>query len=470
MIWEKEDKMEEECGVIGIYNPGEEVSQDLYYGLFALQHRGQESAGMAVSDGKKIRLHKAMGLVTEAFSQNEVDSLKGSIGIGHVRYSTTGSSIVQNAQPILATYLAGQIALAHNGNITNANQLRENLANSGSVFQSSIDTELIVNLIAKYGQTDIDESLMKVMIDLKGSYSMVIMNKNKLVGVRDPFGNRPLCIGKLGKDGYVLASESCALDTIGATFFRDVEPGEIIVIDEKGVHSKKIFNTDKKALCIFEYIYFARPDSTIDGINVNVARKKMGEQLAKEHPLDVDVIIPVPDSGTVAGIGYAETVGKPFAFGLLKNRYAGRTFIQPSQKIREIGVKLKLNPIKEIIKGKKVALVDDSIVRGTTSKKIIEMVREAGAKEVHMLITSPPVIKSCYYGIDTAGEDQLAAAKRSIKEVEKMIKADSLNYLSLEGLYNSLGLNQGFCTACFTGDYPIDISEIEKMQKDNLEN
>ncbi len=332
MIWEKEDKMEEECGVIGIYNPGEEVSQDLFYGLFALQHRGQESAGMAVSDGKKIRLHKAMGLVTEAFSQNEIDSLKGCIGIGHVRYSTTGSSIVQNAQPILATYLAGQIALAHNGNITNANQLRENLANSGSVFQSSIDTELIVNLIARYGQTEIEESLMKVMIDLKGSYSMVIMNKNKLVGVRDPFGNRPLCIGKIGKNGYVLASESCALDTIGATFYRDVEPGEIIVIDEKGVTSKRIFTANKKALCIFEYIYFARPDSTIDGINVNVARKKMGEQLAKEHPLDVDVIIPVPDSGTVAGIGYAETVGKHFCFWITEKQICRKNLYSTNSK------------------------------------------------------------------------------------------------------------------------------------------
>lgn len=470
MIWEKEDKMEEECGVIGVYNPGEEVSEDLFYGLFALQHRGQESAGMAISDGKIISVKKAMGLVTEVFSESVLERLKGSIGIGHVRYSTTGASIVENAQPILATYLAGQIALAQNGNITNANQLRENLANSGSVFQTSTDTEIIVNLIAKYGQADIEESLMKVMIDLKGSYSLVVMNRDKLIGVRDPYGNRPLCIGRIGKKGYVLASESCALDTVGATFYRDVEPGEIIIIDENGITSKRIFPADEKALCIFEYIYFARPDSTIDGINVNVARKKMGEQLAKEHPIDVDVIIPVPDSGTVAGIGYAETVGRPFAFGLLKNRYAGRTFIQPTQKLREIGVKLKLNPIKEIIRGKRVALVDDSIVRGTTSKKIIEMVRAAGAKEVHMLITSPPVKNSCHYGIDTGDEEQLVAGKRNNEEIRKTINADSLNYLSLEGLYKSLGINKGFCTACFTGDYPIDISEIKRMQKNNVEN
>ncbi len=469
MIWEKEDKMEEECGVIGVFKPGEEVSEDLFYGLFALQHRGQESAGMAVSDGKLISVKKAMGLVTEVFSESVLDKLRGSIGIGHVRYSTSGANIVENAQPILATYLAGQIALAQNGNITNANQLRDNLANSGSVFQTSTDTEIIVNLIAKYGQADIEESLMKVMIDLKGSYSLVVMNRDKLIGVRDPYGNRPLCIGKIGKKGYVLASESCALDTVGATFYRDVEPGEIIIIDENGISSKRIFPADEKALCIFEYIYFARPDSTIDGINVNVARKKMGEQLAKEHPIDVDVIIPVPDSGTVAGIGYAETVGKPFAFGLLKNRYAGRTFIQPTQKLREIGVKLKLNPIKEIIRGKRVALVDDSIVRGTTSKKIIEMVRAAGAKEVHMLITSPPVKKSCHYGIDTGDENQLVAGKRDNEEIRQIINADSLNYLSLEGLYKSLGINKGFCAACFTGDYPIDISEIKKMQKNNLE-
>lgn len=467
-MWEKEDIMEEECGVIGIYNPGEEVSQALFYGLFALQHRGQESAGMAVSDGEKICINKSMGLVTEVFTQNILDNLKGYIGIGHVRYSTSSTRVAQNSQPILATYLAGQIALAQNGNITNSNQLRDNLAHSGSVFQTSTDTEIIVNLIAKYGQTDIEESLMKAMIDLKGSYSLVVMNKDKLIGVRDPYGNRPLCIGRIGEKGYVLASESCALDTIGATFYRDVEPGEIIVIDENGVTSKRIFPADEKALCIFEYIYFARPDSTIDGINVNVARKKMGEQLAKEHPLDVDVIIPVPDSGTVAGIGYAETVGIPFAFGLLKNRYAGRTFIQPTQKIREIGVKLKLNPIKEIIQGKRVALVDDSIVRGTTSKKIIEMVRAAGAKEVHMLVTSPPVIKSCHYGIDTGDENQLIAANKSNEDIRKIINADSLHYISLEGLFNSLGLNKGFCSACFTGDYPIDISEIEKMQKDKL--
>ena len=469
MIWEKEDKMEEECGVFGIFSKNREVAQDLYYGLFALQHRGQESAGMALSDGKKIRLHKAMGLVTEAFPQEAIDSLKGCIGIGHVRYSTTGSSILQNAQPIVASYLAGQIALAHNGNITNAGQLRRNLANSGSVFQSSIDTELIVNLIAKYGQTDIDESLMKAMIDLKGSYALVVMNKNKLIGVRDPYGIRPLCIGKLDSGGYVLSSESCALDTIGAEFIRDVEPGEIVIIDENGLQSKKLFAAAEKALCIFEYIYFARPDSTIDGINVNVARKKMGQELAKEHPLDVDVVIPVPDSGTVAGIGYAETVQKPFAFGLLKNRYAGRTFIQPTQKIRELGVRLKLNPIKEIIAGKKVALVDDSIVRGTTSKKIIEMVRAAGAQEVHMLITSPPVKKSCYYGIDTSGEDQLAAAQREVKEIKELINADSLNYLSIEGLYRSVGAEKGFCIACFDGKYPIDITEVSELKKDVLE-
>ena len=470
MIWEKEDKMEEECGVVGIYSPSDHISQLLYYGLFALQHRGQESAGMAVSDGKRIRMHKAMGLVTEAFNQDTIESLQGCMGIGHVRYSTTGSSIVQNAQPIVATYLAGQIGLAHNGNITNANQLRENLAASGSVFQSSIDTELIVNLIARYGQNEIEDSLMKAMIDLKGSYALVVMNKNKLIGVRDPHGNRPLCIGKLGEDGYVLASESCALDTMGATFVRDVAPGEIVVVDEQGLHSKRIFPADRKALCVFEYIYFARPDSTIDGINVNIARKKMGEQLAIEHPLDIDVVIPVPDSGTVAGIGYAETIKKPFAFGLLKNRYAARTFIQPNQKIRELGVRLKLNPIKEILAGKRVALVDDSIVRGTTSKKIIEMVREAGASEVHMLITSPPVKHSCYYGIDTSGEDQLVAAKRKVKEVEAYIKADSLHYLSIQGLFKALDTDKGFCTACFDGDYPIDISMIDKMQKDILEN
>jgi amidophosphoribosyltransferase len=458
----KKDKMEEECGVIGIFDESGYIAQELYYGLFALQHRGQESAGIAVSDGKKIRLHKDMGLVTEAFSQEDINKLKGHCGIGHVRYLTEGSDSdedAQGAQPILATYLAGEIALANNGSITNSKQLRENLANSGSVFQSSVDTELIINLIARYGQTDIVDSLMKVMIDLKGSYAMVIMNKDKLIGIRDPYGNRPLCIGKLGKKGYVLASESCALDTVGASFYRDVEPGEIIIIDKSGLKSKRIFPANKKALCIFEYIYFARPDSTIDGINVNVARKKMGEALADEYKIDVDVIIPVPDSGTVAGIGYAERTGLPFAFGLLKNRYAGRTFINPTQQLREIGVKLKLNPIREIINGKRVALVDDSIVRGTTSKKIIEMVRQAGAKEVHMLVTSPPVTKPCFYGIDTADEDQLVATGRTIKEIEEYIKADSLHYLSVEGLCKALNSEEGFCDACFTGNYPIEIND-----------
>lgn len=462
MDFYKEDKMEEECGVIGIYDEGQEIAQALYYGLFALQHRGQESAGIAVSDGRKIRLHKDGGLVTEAFEQADIDKLKGYCGIGHVRYlteSTEQEEDSQGAQPILASYLAGEIALANNGSITNSKQLRENLANSGSVFQSFVDTELIINLIARYGQTDIVESLMKVMIDLKGSYAMVIMNKDKLIGIRDPYGNRPLCIGRMGKKGYILASESCALDTIGAEFYRDVEPGEIVIIDQDGLQSKRIFPAEERAHCIFEYIYFARPDSTIDGINVNVARKRMGEALANEHKVDVDVVIPVPDSGTVAGIGYAERAGLPFAFGLLKNRYAGRTFINPTQQMREIGVKLKLNPIREIINGKRVALVDDSIVRGTTSKKIIEMVRKAGAKEVHMLVTSPPVTKSCYYGIDTAGEDQLIAAGRTVKEIEEQIEADSLHYLSVEGLLEALDRKEGFCSACFTGKYPIEIND-----------
>ncbi|MFZ5944377.1 MAG: amidophosphoribosyltransferase [Bacillota bacterium] len=469
MFDERLDKLSEECGVFGIYAPQADVARLTYYGLFALQHRGQESAGIAVTNGVGIQVHKNMGLVAEVFSEEDICNLTGNIAIGHVRYSTTGASLALNAQPLVCRYLQGSVALAHNGNLTNANELRDKLANNGSVFQSTIDSELIVNLIARYGQNSIEESLMKCMIDIKGSYSLVIMTEEKLIGVRDPFGNRPLCIGKLGDKGYVLASESCALDTIGAQLIRDVEPGEIVIIDEKGLSSQRIFTKDQGAVCIFEYIYFARPDSIIDGISVNRARRNMGAQLAKETSLQVDVVIPVPDSGTASAIGYAETVGVPFAQGLLKNRYAGRTFIQPDQNLRELGVRLKLNPIRQEIDGKKVAIVDDSIVRGTTSKKLVEMLRQNGALEVHMLVSSPPVTFPCYYGIDTSERAELIAAQKQLDEIRQHIGADSLNYLSHKGLFKAMGKYKGFCSACLDGDYPIVIPPPEELGKHILE-
>lgn len=462
------DKMEEECGVFGIYAPGQDVARLSYYGLYALQHRGQESAGIAVSDGVGIKLHKEMGLVSEVFTDNTLSLLTGKSAIGHVRYSTTGSSLSVNAQPLVCRYLQGSLAVAHNGNLTNANELRKKLAANGSVFQSTIDSEVIVNLIARYGQDTIEEALMKAMIDLKGTYSLVVMTESKVIGARDPFGNRPLCLGKL--DGnYVIASESCALDALGADFLRDVEPGEIVTIDNEGLHSRRFLTSSEPAHCIFEYIYFARPDSNIDGINVMQARRFMGQELSREHPIEADLVIPVPDSGIAGALGYAESLGLVFEMGLMKNRYVGRTFIQPEQNERDLGVRLKLNPITRLVEGKRVVIIDDSIVRGTTSKKIVQMVRNKGAKEVHMLVSSPPVKNPCYYGIDTSERAQLIASEKSLEEIRQYIGADSLNYLSLEGLYRALGRERGFCTACLSGQYPIEIPSFEQLGKHILE-
>ncbi|MDW7673012.1 MAG: amidophosphoribosyltransferase [Bacillota bacterium] len=448
-----------ECGVFGIYGPGEDVSRLTYFGLYALQHRGQESAGIAVSNGKGIKLHKNMGLVAEVFDDQVIESLTGDIAVGHVRYSTTGASLHVNAQPMVFNYLQGMMAVAHNGNLTNASQLRNSLAATGSVFQTTTDTEVIVNLIARYGQSSIEEAIMKCMIDIKGAYSLIVMTEEKLIGVRDPHGVRPLCLGKLN-DAYILASESCALDTIGAKFIRDVEPGEIVVIDKIGVCSKRAIPSERRATCIFEYIYFARPDSIIDGIGVTEARKAMGRQLAKEAPIDADLVISVPDSGTAPAKGYAQEIGLPFEEGLMKNRYIGRTFIQPTQQMREVAVRLKLNAIKSMVAGKRIILVDDSIVRGTTSSKIVKMLRDAGVKEVHMLVSSPPVMYPCYYGIDTSQREELIAVTHDVEEIRKHIGADSLHYLSLEGLLSIMeNCSQHFCVACFNGDYAIEVEQ-----------
>jgi len=465
------DKPKDECGVFGIYGPGLDVSRLTYYGLYALQHRGQESAGIAVTDGQGIKLHKNMGLVPEVFAEDVLARMKGSMAIGHVRYSTTGSSLVVNAQPLVAYYAKGMIALAHNGNLTNIAELRSTLTSGGSVFQTTNDSEAIVNLIARYGQSKIEDALLKCMVDIKGAYSLVVMTEDKLIGVRDPLGMRPLCLGKLG-DAYVLASESCALDTVGAELIRDVEPGEIVIIDAQGVNSIKKMAAAKQALCVFEYIYLARPDSIMDGFQVSQVRREMGRQLAREYPVDVDIVISVPDSGTAAARGYSEEAGIPFEEGLMKNRYIGRTFIQPNQEMRELAVRLKLNPIKNVLRDKKVLMVDDSIVRGTTSGKMVKMVRDAGAKEVHMCVSSPPILHPCYYGVDTSARKELIAARMSVEEIRNFIGADGLHYLSLEGLLKVFGkdINHGtFCTACFNNDYPTEIPTPDSQSKFLLE-
>lgn len=457
MSYFEDDKPNEECGVFGIYAPDQEVARLTYYALYALQHRGQESAGIAVSDGRTIDLYKGMGLVAEVFSDRTLNELSGKMAIGHVRYSTTGSSLLANAQPLVVHYQKGMMALAHNGNLTNAAELREELGKDGAVFQTTVDSEVIINLIARYRRGTLEDAVTKTMIDIKGAYALIVLAEDKLVGMRDPHGVRPLCIGKLG-DYFCLASESCALDTIGAEFVRDVEPGEIVTIDEEGLHTRKGVSKCDKAGCSFEYIYFARPDSTLDQINVSESRRRMGIELARECPLDVDIVVPVPDSGTAAALGYAMTLGIPFEHGLLKNRYVGRTFIQPTQEMREVAVRLKLNANKGVLKNRRVVLIDDSIVRGTTSSKLIEMVRKAGAKEVHLLISSPPVLFPCYYGIDTAEREKLIATNLELDGIRQFVGADSLHYLSEEGLKRALG-EQSVCLACFNGNYPVPIPE-----------
>ncbi|WP_066637175.1 amidophosphoribosyltransferase [Desulfolucanica intricata] len=453
------DKPKEECGVFGIYGRGLDVARLTYYGLYALQHRGQESAGIAVADGTGVQLQKGMGLVPEVFDAEKLEKFRGHIAIGHVRYSTTGSSLPINAQPLVFRYVQGMLGLAHNGNLTNVSELRNQLFSTGSVFQSTTDSEVVVNLIARYYQNSLEEAVMKCMIDLKGAYSLVIITEDKLMAVRDPYGIRPLCLGRLG-EAWVVASESCALDIIGAELVRDVEPGEIIMIDENGLKSMQLLPQRRKAHCIFEYIYLARPDSIMEGFHVNKVRREMGRQLAREYPVEADLVIPVPDSGTAAARGYAEESGIPFEEGLMKNRYIGRTFIQPTQDMRDLGVRLKLNPVREVLAGKRVVMVDDSLVRGTTAARIVTMLRNCGVKEAHLCLSSPPITRSCYYGIDTSNESELIAARKQIEEIRQSINADGLHYLSVEGLLEIFGERRNdFCTACFSGDYPVEIPQ-----------
>ena len=461
-----EDKPKEECGVFGIYAPNQEVARLTYYGLYALQHRGQESAGIAVSDGMSITVHKGMGLVSEVFSDTIMEGLKGKMAIGHVRYSTTGSSQLANAQPLVVHYQKGMMALAHNGNLTNASDLREELGKNGAVFQTTVDSEVIINLITRYRRDSLEDALVKTIMDLRGAYALIILAEDKLFGIRDPHGVRPLCIGKLG-GRYCLASESCALDTIGAEFVRDVEPGEIVIIDEEGLHSRRGLSKTKCAACAFEYIYFARPDSTMDKLNIAESRRLMGIELARECPIDADLVIAVPDSGTTSALGYATALGIPFGEGLIKNRYVGRTFIQPTQAMREVAVRLKLNANTSVLKDKRVVMIDDSIVRGTTSSKLVEMVKKAGAKEVHFLISSPPVAYPCFYGIDTAEREKLIANQLDVDGIRKYVGADSLHYISEKGLLRALG-TEDVCLACFNGAYPIPISSLNQG-KNNFE-
>jgi amidophosphoribosyltransferase len=459
------DKLKEECGVFGIFSNNDiDVASITYYGLYALQHRGQESAGIAVSDGRELNCYKEMGLVSEVFNEAVLSGLKGKAAIGHVRYSTTGSSNVQNAQPLVSKFKLGAIAIGHNGNLVNADVIKELLEDGGTVFQTTIDSEVIVNLIARGARKGIERALVDAIQAVKGSYAIVLLTEDKLIGIRDPHGIRPLCIGSLNGD-YILSSESCALDAVGADFIRDVKPGEIVIIDKDGMKSIDFVERINCETCAFEYVYFARPDSTIDGINVYSARVRAGEQLFLEAPVEADIVIGVPDSGIDAAAGYAKASGIPYGVGLIKNKYIGRTFIAPSQELREKAVSVKLNPLKANIEGKRVVLIDDSIVRGTTSRRLVEILRKAGAKEVHFRVSSPIVKYPCYFGIDIAHRKELIGSKLSVEEINNEIGADSLKYISIEGLLKSLGEKHRFCLGCFNGIYPISAPiEADKLR------
>ena len=470
------DKLHEECGVFGIYskNPNIDVARDTYYGLYALQHRGQESCGIVVNNGGVMTLHKDVGLVENVFTNETLNQLgTGQIAIGHVRYGTTGTRPRLNAQPLLVNHIKGSMAIAHNGNLVNAYELREELEKIGSIFHTTSDTEVISYQITRerLNADSIEDAICNAMPKLKGAYSLVIMSKTKLIAARDAHGFRPLCMGKID-DSIVFASESCALDSIGATFIREIEPGEIVVVDENGIKSIKTHcKKEKRALCIFEYIYFARPDSVIEGVSVHKARQKAGAFLSIEHPVEADVVIGVPDSGIDAAMGYSEQSGIPYGVGFIKNRYIGRTFIQPNQPQRETSVRIKLNPISAVIKNKRVIMIDDSIVRGTTSARIVKMLRDAGAKEVHMRISSPPFLNPCFYGTDIDSRENLIACNYTLEEIRQKLGVDTLGYLSVESLTKICDCkaedDKGFCSACFTGAYPTKIPT--EMMKNSFE-
>ncbi|WP_062197174.1 amidophosphoribosyltransferase [Massilibacterium senegalense] len=453
--------LNEECGVFGVWGH-EDASQITYYGLHSLQHRGQEGAGIVVSDGKELKAHKGLGLVTEIFNNDIIKSLKGSAAIGHVRYSTAGGGGYHNVQPLFfKSQTGGSLALAHNGNLTNATALRHQLEAQGSIFQTTSDTEVLAHLIRRSGYMTLEEKMKNALSMVKGAYAFLVMTENELMVALDPHGLRPLSLGRIG-DAYVVASETCAFDVVGAKYERDIEPGELLIITKDGARSEQFTQMQDRAMCSMEYIYFARPDSNLEKINVHFARKNLGKKLAQEAPVEADVVTGVPDSSISAAIGFAEEAGIPYELGLIKNRYVGRTFIQPSQELREKGVKMKLSAVRGIVEGKRVVMVDDSIVRGTTSKRIVRLLKEAGAKEVHVRISSPVITHSCFYGIDTSTKEELIGANHSVEEMREIIGADSLTFLSVEGLMEAIGRpkeqkNCGQCLACFTGKYPTEI-------------
>ncbi|WP_088036139.1 amidophosphoribosyltransferase [Evansella clarkii] len=452
--------LNEECGVFGVWGH-KDAAAITYYGLHSLQHRGQEGAGIVVTDGEKLKVHKGLGLVNDVFNDGALEKLSGKGAIGHVRYTTAGDSDLINVQPLLFNSQTGGLSLAHNGNLVNASALKHQLERQGSIFQTTSDTEVLAHLIKRSGFEDIKDRVKNALTMVKGAYAFMVMVEGKLMAALDPNGLRPLSIGKLG-DAYVISSETCAFDIIGAEYEREVEPGELIIIDDNGLQSERFALSPKRSICSMEYVYFARPDSNVDKINVHHARKNLGRQLAVEAPVEADVVTGVPDSSISAAIGYAEHTGIPYELGLIKNRYVGRTFIQPSQELREQGVKMKLSAVRGVVEGKRVVMIDDSIVRGTTSRRIVRLLREAGAKEVHVRISAPPITNPCFYGIDTSTKGELIAADRTVEEIRQEIGADTLEFLSTEGLMKGIGRpgdqeNHGQCLACFTGQYPTEI-------------
>ncbi|MBI4851356.1 MAG: amidophosphoribosyltransferase [Acidobacteria bacterium] len=458
------DKFHEECGIFGVWNHPD-ASHLTYLGLYALQHRGQESAGIVASDGAILRTQKGMGYVNDVFKETEMKHLPGQASIGHVRYSTAGEVSIREAQPLLINHHRGQLAVCHNGNLPFANELRETLENEGAIFSSTSDTEVVLHGIARSKASSLYQAIVDTLSTIEGAYSILFLSTDSLIALRDPRGFRPLSLGKIDS-AYVVASETCAFDLIGAEHIRDLAPGEVVIISQDKLESYFPFPKQNPAMCIFEHVYFSRPDSIVFGRSVNKSRHKMGRQLALEHPVEADIVVPIPDSGTAAAIGFAAQASISFRFGLVRNHYVGRTFIQPQQSIRNFGVKIKLNPVRDLIEGRRVVLIDDSIVRGTTSQKIVTMMRQAGAKEVHMRISCPPTIAPCYYGVDTPSREELIAAHQSVEEICEFIGADSLGYLSIEGLLVACGEEvekPAFCTACYTNKYPTEISSKAKQ-------
>ena len=456
------DKFKDECGVFGIFGHPEAANLT-YLGLYALQHRGQESAGIVTADGERMRASRAMGHVADAFDESALQALPGHLAIGHTRYSTAGESRINNAQPFLIDCAHGQIAVAHNGNLVNARELRDDLVRAGAIFQTSSDTEVLLHLYARSKAPAVEEALIESVTQIRGAFSLVLLTKDRLIAVRDPNGFRPLALGRLG-EAWIVCSETCALDLIGGSYVRDIEPGEVLIISDGGLRSVKAFPPAPLSHCVFEHVYFARPDSYVFGRSVNDVRTELGRVLAREAPAEADVVVPIPDSGVCAATGFAEEARLPLRMGLIRNHYVGRTFIQPQQSIRHFGVKVKLNPVRSILEGQRVVLLDDSLVRGTTSRKIVKMVKAAGAKEVHLRISCPPTISPCFYGVDTPSRTELIAATHTIDEIRRYVGADSLAYLSLDGLRRAVGpaQQQSYCTSCYTGVYPVAFPRDER--------